>query len=266
MSLFSSLNRWRGKDLFDESVANIEQVIQLPPFTPEIAAAVQLIATRIEVKPNEESRLLAQREANAASLKEYEALAPMFARREKPHRILEIGPGFGRSVIYFEKKGIWDSTAEVHLYDTDGSQTKYKQKFYDSPPKWPDVSSFCGNLSLLKNFLEFNGVHNFKIFDAAKMPLTQLPGAYDFIYGFYSVGFHWSLDFYLDEIDPILGDRGILVCTLNKHFKPFPRLGRYATRVVECKEIKKGAPPLRLLLLSKGSLPSVGSAVEEIYR
>ncbi|HWR17617.1 MAG TPA: hypothetical protein VN577_22500 [Terriglobales bacterium] len=266
MSLFSSLNRLRGRKLFDERVEHIEQVVQLPPFTPEIAAAVQLIATRITVKADEESRLLAQKEANAASLKEYEALAPVFAKKKKPRKVLEIGPGFGRSVIYFGKKGVWDDTAEIHLYDTNGTQTKYKQKFYDTPPKWPDVSSFCGHLPLLKQVLEYNGIHNFHVHDAATMPLTQLPGPYDFIYGFYSVGFHWSLDFYLDEIDPLLHERGLLVCTLNKHFRPFSRLANYSTRVVECPEIKKNASPLRLLLLSKRDLPDVGLPVAKVYR
>jgi len=49
--------------------------------------------------------------------------------------------------------------------------------------------SFCGNLSLLKTMLDYNGVKQCKIFDAQQLPLAALPGPYDLIYGFYSIGF-----------------------------------------------------------------------------
>ena len=261
--LKTSLNRLRGKGIFDSSADQAEQLFVPPPFTPEIATALQLISTRLSLKPDEASRTLLQREANAASQNEYDALAPVFRALPKPSRVLEIGPGFGRSVVFFGKKGVWDSTAEVHLYDTNGAQTKYKQKYYDSPPKWPDVSSFCGSLVLLKTILEFNRVHNYRIHDAAKTALSSLPGPYDLIYGFYSIGYHWSLEFYLDDLEPLLNAKTLFVCTLNKRFKMFDRLRNYSTRVVECREMKKGAAPLRLLLMSKSALPKVGISLEE---
>ena len=38
--------------------------------------------------------------------------------------------------------------------------------------------------------LDYNGVEQYEIFDAEQLPLAALPGPYDLIYGFYSIGFH----------------------------------------------------------------------------
>ncbi len=260
-----SLNRLRGGGIFDTWVDEAEQVFQAPPFTEKVAGAVQLISTRLRFRADEASRLLCQKESNARSQREYEALAPLFQQMGKPRRILEIGPGFGRSVIFFSKKGLWGQDAEIHLYDADGSQTKYKQRHHDRPPKWPDISSFCGNLELLRDVLEYNGLRNYKVFDAAALPLSGLPGPYDLIYSFFSVGFHWSLEFYLDEINPLLHEKTVLVCTLNKRFRPFRRLGEFSTRVLECREIKRNAPPLRLLVLSRSEVPAMGLSAQEAF-
>lgn len=260
-----SLNRLRGGDILDGNVDQAEQIFQAPPFTEEVAGAIQLISTRLRFKADEASQLLCQKESNAASQGEYEALCPLFEHMGKPRRVLEIGPGYGRSVIFFSKKELWDDGAEIHLYDANGSHTKYKQKYYDRPPKWPDVSSFCGNLGLLRDVLEYNGIRSYKIFDAAELPLSELPGPYDLIYGFYGIGFHWSLEFYLDEINPLLHERTVVVCTLNKRFRSFRRLEDFSTRVLECREIKKNSPPLHLLALSKGKLPAIGLSVQEAF-
>jgi len=257
------LKRLRGQRILDPSVHEAEQVLLVPPFTPEIAAAVGLISPRLRYHADEQSRLLCQTEANAMSAREYDALAPLFAQMPKPRRVLEIGPGYGRSVVYFAKKSVWDERAEIHLYDATGSDTKYKQKHYAAPPQWPDVSSFCGNLRLLREFLDYNHITNYQILDAAEVPLGQLPGPYDLIYGFFSIGFHWSLEFYLDDVVPLLGETGMLICTLNKHFRPFAALRQFSVRVLRCLEIQKNAAPLTLLALSKRELPSAGMTLAE---
>jgi hypothetical protein len=260
-----SLNRFRGAKILDPEVERMEQVFQMPSFTPEVVAAVSLITTQLPFRADESSRLLAQMEANAMSQREYEAMLPLFSQMPKPRRVLEVGPGFGRSVVYFAKKSVWDEQAEIHLYDTDGKETKYKTKYYSCPPQWPDVSSFCGSLSLLRSCLDSNQITNYSIFDAAKLPLREMHGPYDLIYGFFSLGFHWSLDFYLDDLKPLMGERSVLVCTLHKNFEPFARLKNYSTRVLYCRRTKKNAPPLRLLALSKSELPQVGVSLEEAF-
>jgi hypothetical protein len=242
-----------------------ESLYQAPEFTPEVVKAVLLIYTLLRLKPNEKSRLLWQQECNAASFVEYEALKPLFAALPKPKRVLEIGVGLGRSAVVFGKKRVWDEDAVLHLYDTNGSETKYKQKFYDAPPKWPDLSSFCGNLPLLEIFLRHNGLTNYTILDAAERPLSALPGPYDLIYGFYSLGFHWSIEHYLDDLEPLMNERTVVICTLNKHFKAFPRLGNYSTRVLQAAGTRKGARPLSFLALSKSALPEVGLSVSQAY-
>ena len=259
-----SLNRFRGESILAQKTSLSEEIFLAPPFTEEVVRAIRLISTRLPLRADEASRLLWQRESNAASESEYAAIAPIFEQVAKPKRVLEIGPGFGRSVVFFDKKKLWEGS-EISLYDADGAATKYKQKYYDRPPKWPDISSFCGNLALLRSILDFNGVANYRIFDAAEVSLRALPGPYDLIYGFFSIGFHWSLEYYLDDLDPLLHPASLLLCTLNKSFRPFPRLHDFSTRVLECKEIKKNADPLHLLLLSKGPLPAVGRSLAEAF-
>jgi hypothetical protein len=260
----TSLNRLRGKSLLDPRAAAAEQLFIAPPFSEEVVSAIRLISTRLPLKADEASRLLWQQESNAASEAEYEALLPLLEQVEKPRRVLEIGPGFGRSVVFFRKKGLLEGS-EISLYDADGTSTRYKQKYYEHPPQWPDTSSFCGNLTLLRTMLDYNGVTSYQIFDAAQLPLAALPGPYDLIYGFYSIGFHWSLEYYLDDVEALLHERSLLVCTLNKNFRNFPRLQQFSTRVLECREVKKNATPLRLLVLSKGSLPAVGQSLAQAF-
>jgi len=265
-SLFkTSLNRLRGEKILEQDVERAEQLFLAPPFTSEVAAAVRPIATHLPIRADERSRQLLQVTANAMSEREYAGLAPLFNAMPKPRRVLEIGPGLGRSVVYFQKKGIWDERAEVHLYDGNGTETKYKQKHYARPPKWPDVSSFCGSLPMLKHFLDYNQVTNHRIFDAAESPLDRLPGPYDLIYSFFSIGFHWSVEFYLDDLTPLMGKSGVLICTLNKHFRPFARLREFSARVLSCRDIKKRAAPLRLLAISRSELPEVGMAVAQAF-
>ena len=259
-----SLNRLRGKSILDPRAAAAEQLFLAPPFTEAVVAAIRLISTRLPLQADEASRLLWQQESNAASEAEYEALLPLLEKVEKPKRVLEIGPGFGRSVVFFSKKGLL-AGSEISLYDGNGTSTRYKQKYYEHPPRWPDISSFCGNLPLLESMLDYNGVKQYQIFDAEQMPLAALPGPYDLIYGFYSIGFHWSLEYYLDDLEALLHERTLLVCTLNKNFRPFPRLEQFSTRILECREVKKNANPLRLLVLSKERLPEVGRSLAQAF-
>jgi hypothetical protein len=260
----ASLNRLRGKSILDPRAAAAEQLFFAPPFTEAVVAAIRLISTRLPLQADEASRLLWQQESNAASEAEYEALLPLLEKIEKPKRVLEIGPGFGRSVVFFSKKGFF-AGSEISLYDGNGTSTRYKQKYYEHPPRWPDISSFCGDLPLLESMLDYNGVKQYRIFDAEQMPLAALPGPYDLIYGFYSIGFHWSLEYYLDDLEALLHERTLLVCTLNKNFRPFPRLEQFSTRILECREVKKNANPLRLLVLSKGRLPEVGRSLAQTF-
>ena len=265
--LKSSMNRLRSA-LRDRKLAGADakdHLFHAPPFDQKMAAAAQLISTRLSIRPDEASRILWQSEANDAAMVEYTVLQPLLSRLPKPRKVLEIGPGFGRSLVVFSKLNVWADDAVIHLYDADGTATKYKQEHYARPPQWPDVSSFCGNLPLLREVLAYNQIKNYTLIDAAQVPLRELPGPYDLIFGFYSIGFHWSLEYYLDDINPLMHDRSVLICTLNKHFKPFPLLSSFSTRILQSQQVRKGTRPLSFMAISKSELPNVGKGLKEAY-
>ena len=95
-----------------------------------------------------------------------------------PADFLEIGPGLGRSLVFFSKKLGWDQS-EIHAYDGGGTTSKYTM------PGPRSNESFCGNLNMLRHVLKFNGVDNVKLFNAHEVQLADLPGPYDLIYSFY---------------------------------------------------------------------------------
>ncbi|MCL2660019.1 MAG: hypothetical protein FWD64_05820 [Acidobacteriaceae bacterium] len=258
-----SIRRLQKGGYCSDKLADAEQLFLAPPFTEDVVGAVSLISTRLPLKADEASRLLWQRESNAASSSEYEALRPLFEQMPKPQRILEIGPGLGRSVVFFLKKQVWYPTAQIDLYEATGQSSKYKQKYYDAPPPThaPGTeTTFCGNIPLLESMLRYNGIERFNIFDASQTELGALPGNYDLIYAFYSIGFHWSLEHYLDDLAKLMHERSVFICTLNKHFRPFARLKDFQVRVVEVKGLKVSRPE-RLMILSKNALPPIGSAL-----
>lgn len=234
-----------------EQLESAPQLFIAPPFTEKVVESIRRISTRLSLKCDQASRLLWQQENNAASQSEYEALVPVFSKLPPFKSVLEIGPGFGRSAVFFSKMKMWNESAILHLYDTNGQETKYKQKHYETPPKWPDTSSFCGDLSFLRECLDYNGLRNYKIHDAAESQISSLPGPFDLIYAFYSVGFHWSLDYYLDDLLPMLDENGLLVCTLNKHFQMSSRLAEFETQIVEVRSLKKRSQPERILIFKK---------------
>ncbi|MBV9976634.1 MAG: hypothetical protein JO105_14715 [Hyphomicrobiales bacterium] len=63
-----------------------------------------------------------------------------------------------------------------------------------------------------------------EIFDARNNTLSDLSGPYGMIYSFYCIGFDWSLEHFLDDLLPLLGDDGIGIFTTTEDFKPFDRL------------------------------------------
>ena len=80
----TSLNRLRGRSILDPRAASAEQLFLAPPFTAEVVGAIRLISTRLPLKADEDSRLLWQRESNAASEAEYDALLPLWEGFDEP--------------------------------------------------------------------------------------------------------------------------------------------------------------------------------------
>ena len=259
--MWPGFGRRTSEKSFDPRLASLEPVFHAPPLTPELLAAIKLISPRLKLTQDEISRQVWEKEQNGTCWSEYEALQPLFSGIEKPKKILEIGPGLGRSVAFFSKQCGWQQS-EIHLFDGDGSGTKYKQKYYDAG-KSSLQDSFCGNLGLLRSLLDYNQISNYTIFNAAETKLAALPGPYDLLYSFYSIGFHWSLELFLDDLLPLMHDRTVAIFTVKQDFRGFPRLKDFHCRVVEWKTVqRKKSARLGMLILSKGTDPGVGMALQ----
>lgn len=239
----------KGAPELDTRLAKMERVFHAPPLTPELVAAIKLISPQCDFPPTEKYRAIWEADQNGACWGEYEAMAPLFRSMPKPTRILEIGPGMGRSLVFFSKKLGWEGS-EIHAYEGEGKSTKYTEL----GPRFAD--SFCGNIDALRSVLEFNGIRNVTLFNSQDVKLPHLPGPYDLLYSFYSIGFHWSLEHFLDDLLPLLHERSVAVFTVPQEFRPFPKLERLSYRLVEWKTVWPKDGRLQLLMLSKGPLPA----------
>jgi hypothetical protein len=237
----------------DPELSRKERIFRIPPLTPQIVDAVSQIAPQFQLRCDERSRDYWERDQNGACWGEYGAVGPILEKLPTPQRVLEVGPGMGRSTVFFTKKLGWQS-ARFDLYDSDGTETKYTML----GPRFDD--SFCGNLALLRLHLEYNGIDNTQIIDARSIDcrLSNLPGPYDLVYAFYSIGFHWSLEHFLDEILSLMHEESLAFFTIPERFEPFPALEEIPHRIVRWKAAWPRDAHHRILLLSKGDLPGVG--------
>ena len=110
------------------------QIIRVPPLNEEMVAAIRLFISQylvqnpqhrgnqpaINFKADENSRRFWESIQNGTSHGEYEALKP-FLDKQEFKKVLEIGPGLGRSTIYFNKAFHWEKS-KIHLYDSTGER------------------------------------------------------------------------------------------------------------------------------------------------
>ena len=231
----------------DERLAGMEQIFHAPPFTPELVATVRLLGPHLQFRANETCRLLWERDQNGACWGEYEALAPLLSELPAPRKILEVGPGLGRSVVFFSKKFRWEES-EIHLYEGDGKATKYDVM----GPRMEE--SFCGNIDLLRHVLSYNGILNTKIFDAKQWRLPDLPGPYDLLYSFYSIGYHWSLEHFLDDLLSLMHDTSIAIFIVPAKFKSFPKLEQLSYRLLDFNAVWPKGCRHKMLVFSSAEL------------
>lgn len=234
----------------DERLSTQERVFKAPPLTRELVAAIKLISPHCDLFTNERSREYWEADQNGACWGEFEALAPLFNSMPQPGKILEIGPGLGRSLIFFSKKMGWE-TSKIHVYEGEGSTTKYMSL----GPRFKD--SFCGNIDMLNYVLEFNSINNLTIFNARDIQLSQLPAPYDFVYSFYGIGFHWSLEHFLDDLSLLMNDTSVAVFTVPSEFKPFPRLETLSYRIITWKTVCPKDGSLKLLVIGNKTIPDL---------
>jgi len=233
----------------DGRLATLERVFRAPPLTRELVAAIKLISPQFDLATDERSREYWEADQNGACWGEFEALAPLLNSMPQPDRILEIGPGLGRSLVFFSKKMGW-KTSEIHAYEGEGSTTKYTIL----GPRFED--SFCGNIGILNQILEFNAINNVMVFNARDIQISQLPAPYDFLYSFYCIGFHWSLEHFIDDLLQLMNDASVAVFTVPYEFKPFPKLETLSYKIVTWKTVWPKDGNLKLLVFGKKSIPN----------
>ncbi len=230
----------------EPSLAAEELVFRAPPLSPVLVDTIKLISPQFHLRPEEEaSRRFWELNQNGLCWGEYRALEP-FCRGLEPSKVLDIGPGLGRSTIFFKKHLGWQQVP-FHLYESTGSATKYTK----AGPRFDD--SFCGNLEVLESILTYNEIENFEIFNAQSMAgnLAALPGPYDLIYSFFAIGFHWSIGHFLGELLGLMTDRSIGFFTLHDRFEDFSELGNTPYRVVEFQGSWPRGRWSRILVLAK---------------
>lgn len=228
----------------DERPSSMEHVFRSPPLTPELVKAIRLISPHLDLKTGERDRFAWEEDQNASCWCEYEALAPLLGSIPRPRRILEIGPGLGRSIVFFSKKLGWESS-DIQLFEGDGDRTKYTTL----GPRFED--SFCGNMKMLRHVLNYNGVQNATIVDAKQTKLSNLPGPYDLLYSFYSIGYHWSVEFFMDDLLGIMSRKSVAIFSVPEEFSIFPRLKQFPYRLVDWKVPGSGGWGLKFVVLSK---------------
>ena len=238
----------RALPQLDDRLTSKPQVFRAPPLTRELAATIKRIAPHFNLSLDERCRAFWQADQNGTNWGEYEALASVLDAMPTPTRVLEIGPGLGRSIVFFNKSLGW-TECEFHAYEGEGRRPRYTLL----APRTED--SFCGDLRLLRQVLDHNDVQNVTIYDAHRTRLDELPGPYDFIYSFYGVGFHWSLEHFLDDILALLAPSGIAVFTVPQDLEPFPALASLTYRIVDWHTAWPKGGTLSLLVLSKRPLP-----------
>ncbi len=250
MNVVRKITRYFSKSVYpndsrlQSAMPSRELLFKAPPLTRELIEGIKLITPDARLRLDENSRKLWELDQNASSWTEFEALSPLLKSLPKPSKVLEIGPGFGRSVVFLTKKLGWHDTL-FHLFEGTGTKTKYTIL----GPRFED--SFCGNIPLLRQVLEFNGIRNFKIFDAAELQfkLGNLREKYDVIYSFYAVGFHWSLEYFIDEILSLMNEKSVAFFTIPNQFVVFEKLRGLEFKIFE--SMRTQGERVRILAISK---------------
>lgn len=217
------------------------RVFRSPVLTERLLSAIANIAPHLYLRPDERSRNIWEVDQNAASCLEFTALEPV-VRRSSTARVLEIGPGLGRSIVYFANKFGWSDTC-IDAYEASGAAITYPLNGARSE------DSFCGDLASLYEVLCFNGLHEVTIHDARMVTLRDLPGPYDLIYSFFGVGYHWRVEDFLEDLSIVMHQRSLAVFTSQSANPPRVTGFRYRTVPLRCFWPVRG--PLFLLLVEK---------------
>lgn len=213
-----------------------EIIVRTPPIDAELAAAITLIAPYFPSIPPDRRQGEYEREQNGSCWVEDAALGPLLTTMPPPRRVLDIGAGLGRAAVFFSRR--YFPEAHFDLFDATGHDTKY-DLMGDR-----NKDSFCGNLAMLRRCLEFNDVRNFSIIDADTTGghIDVHSKKFDFIYSFYSVGYHWSIDHWLDEILAVCHDGTLCAFSVPSQYEPSPRVASLPHMLLEATSLRNPNP------------------------
>lgn len=121
--------------------------------------------------------------------------------RIRPAHALEIGAGIGRVSVFLRNYYNWDDTT-FYLLDGDSGN---KQVAGINTSK----DDFYNSLKNTKLFCNANNLSNLVLLNAAEK--INVEAKFDLVYSFLSIGFHWPLSFYLDDIFDHLAEGCVLV-------------------------------------------------------
>jgi len=230
-------------DLSDDARVSTRPILfRAPPFTPELVSAIARITPHFSFKTDDESRGNWERDQNGSCWAENEVLESRLRQFERPINILELGPGLGRSVVFFTKHFGW-ADSQFTLYEADGDQTDYGLFGHRH------LGSFCGNSALLRHCLQYNNIHNWKIVDARTHALQDLQGPFQLIYSFYAVGYHWALEHFIDDLLRLMDSGSLAVFTVPLGFGAFPSLKGLSHEILEWAPVWPRGPRLSMLLI-----------------
>ncbi len=251
---FHFVTKLRKKFNLGHSPSELEQslnrespMFEAPQLDSNLLATIGRISPQFRLQQDERSRRFWELNQNGASWGEYRALQPFLDCLPAPSNALDIGPGLGRSTIFFSRLPGWEET-RFDLYEGSGDSTKYTR----AGPRFED--SFCGDFDALKQLLAHNQIdHRTRIFDAQTLDyrLAGLPGPYDFLYSFYAIGFHWSIEHFLDELLGLMHDRSIAAFTLHDRFDDLGVVEHLPHRIVSARQSWPRGRWCRLLVLAK---------------
>lgn len=121
---------------------------------------------------------------------------------KSPKNVLELGCGLGRMSVYINSQLQDDS---IHYILADSTQ------YLEEPNHgWEPKGGFYNDLSLTKRFADDNGMTNFETFNLITTNITTLKNI-DLVMSFFSVGFHYSIESYLNDLLDITTDDCVMI-------------------------------------------------------
>lgn len=243
--LSKKLGLGHSADELSAALAERELLFRSPELTPALVEAIRAITPQFKLRCDETSRRVWELSQNGSCWGEMDALEPLLRGLGSPGRVLEIGPGLGRSAVFLKRHLGWEDVP-FDLFEGNGPARRYPLL----APRSSD--SFRGDLEALAAVLEHNGTRAWRLVDAGTRGghLIDLDGPYDLVFSFYGVGFHWRLEDFWQEILPLLGADGVGVFTVWHAFETFPALRRLPHGFLTIRRILAKDRPLRLLVVS----------------